>query len=59
MLLCIVLGLVLILTLNTLFLCHDPISASKKTLSAHQLLCSMCAYLENDGTLSCSQNLKE
>lgn len=59
MLLCIALGLVLNLTSDTLFLCHDPFVASKKTLTAHKLMCSMSAYLENDGTLSCSQNLKE
>lgn len=31
MLLCIVLGLVLSLTLDTLFLCHDPVVAGEKT----------------------------
>lgn len=53
MLLCILLGLVLILTLDTLFLCHDPIVTSKKTLRARCPF-SMSAYLENDGTHSCS-----
>lgn len=37
--LCIALRLVLILTLDTLFLCDDPIVPSKKTRSAHQLVC--------------------
>lgn len=52
MFLCIVLGLVFIPTLDTLFLCHNPIVTSKKTQAGSPF--SRSAYLEDDGTRSCS-----
>lgn len=50
--LCIVLGLVFIPTLDTLFLCHDPIVTSKENTAHHPF--SSSAYLEDDGTRSYS-----